>query len=60
MIDERRTEQAAAVAATVAPVPLPAKSWRDVQARAATLGARADLSNDGSQVRIVVDLPPAD
>jgi two-component system sensor histidine kinase DegS len=59
MIDERRTEQAAAVAATVAPVPLPVKSWRDVQARAATLGARADLSNDGSQVRIVVDLPPA-
>jgi len=59
MIDERRTEQAAAEAATIAPVPLPAKSWHDVRARAATLGARAELSNDGSQVRIVVDLPPA-
>jgi len=46
-------------AATIAPVPLPAKSWHDVRARAATLGARAELSNDGSQVRILVDLPPA-
>ena len=56
---ERRTELAAAEAATIAPIPLPAKSWHDVRARAATLGARAELSNDGSQVRIVVDLPPA-
>jgi two-component system, NarL family, sensor histidine kinase DegS len=60
MIDDRRTERAAAEAATVAPIALPAKSWRDVQARAATLGARPELSNDGSQVRILVDLPPAD
>lgn len=59
MIDERRTEQAEAEAAIVAPIALPAKSWRDVQARAATLGARAELSNDGSQVRILVDIPPA-
>ena len=34
MIDERRGEQAAAKAASDAPVALPAKSWRDVTARA--------------------------
>ena len=59
MIDERRDEQAAAEAAIVAPIPLPAKSWRDVQARATTLGAEAELSDDGSQVRIVVIIPAA-
>ena len=59
MITERRDEKAAEVAASVAPVALPAKSWRDVQARAATLGVRAELSDDGSQVRIVIDLPAA-
>ena len=59
MIDERRDEQAAADAAIVAPIPLPAKSWRDVQARATTLGAEAELSDDGSQVRIVVIIPSA-
>jgi two-component system, NarL family, sensor histidine kinase DegS len=59
MIDERRDEQAAIQAAEVAPVELPAKSWRDVQARATTIDATAELSNDGSQVRIYVELPPA-
>ncbi len=59
MIDERRDEQAAADAAIIAPVALPAKSWRDVQARATTLGAEAELSDDGSQVRIVVTIPTA-
>jgi len=59
MIDERKTERAAAEAATAAPVALPAKSWRDVRARAGTIGAHAELSNDGSQVRILVDIPPA-
>ncbi len=60
MIDERRDEQAAARAADIAPIALPAKSWRDIQARATTLGAKAELSDDGSQVRINADLPPAD
>ena len=55
MIDERRGEQAAARRPSVAPVALPAKSWRDVKARAATLDARAELSDDGSQVRITVE-----
>jgi two-component system sensor histidine kinase DegS len=58
MIEDRRDEKAAAQAASVAPIGLPAKSWRDVQARAATIGARAELVADGSEVRITVDLPP--
>ena len=59
MIEDRRDEKAAARAASVAPVALPLKSWRDVQARAATIGARAELAEDGSEVRITVDLPPS-
>jgi two-component system, NarL family, sensor histidine kinase DegS len=59
MIADRRDEKAAARAASVAPIGLPVKSWRDVQARAATIGARAELAADGSEVRITVDLPPA-
>jgi two-component system sensor histidine kinase DegS len=60
MISERRDEHAAAVAATTAPVALPLKTWHDVQARAASLGARAELSSDGSEVRMTTDLPAAD
>ena len=59
MIEDRRDERAAAKAVIDAPIALPAKSWRDVQARAATIGARAELLDDGSEVRITVDLPPA-
>jgi hypothetical protein len=58
MIEDRRDERAAAQAASVAPIALPARSWRDVQARAATIDARAELVDDGSEVRITVDLPP--
>ena len=57
MIEDRRDERAAAQAVSDAPIALPAKSWRDVQARAATIGARAELLDDGSEVRITVDLP---
>ena len=60
MIEDRRDEQAAAVAASTAPVALPIKTWRDVQARAASLGARAELSEDGSEVRMTADLPATD
>jgi two-component system sensor histidine kinase DegS len=59
MIEDRRGERAAAAALTGAPVAMPAKSWRAIEARAVTLGARAELTADGSEVRLVVDLPPA-
>jgi two-component system sensor histidine kinase DegS len=59
MIEDRQDERAAAHAATVAPIALAAKTWRDVQARAATLGIRVELSADGAELRIVIDLPPS-
>ncbi len=58
MIADRQGEEAAALAATVAPVPMPAKAWREIQSRALTLGAAVDLSSAGDALRIVVDLPP--
>jgi two-component system sensor histidine kinase DegS len=59
MIEDRQDERAAAHAATVAPIALAAKTWRDIQARAATLGIRVELSADGAELRIVIDLPPS-
>jgi len=59
MIEDRNSKDAAAAAASVAPIPLPAKAWREIQTRAATLGATATLSADGSEMQIVVDLPHA-
>jgi two-component system, NarL family, sensor histidine kinase DegS len=59
MIEDRRDEKAAAQAASAAPIGLPLKSWRDVQARAATIDARVELADGGSEVRITIDLPPA-
>jgi hypothetical protein len=59
MIEDRQDERAAAHAATVAPIALAAKTWRDIQARAATLEIRVELSIDGAELRIVIDLPPA-
>ena len=58
MIADRQGEEAAALAATVAPVPMPAKAWREIQSRAATLGAAVSLSPAGDELRIVVGLPP--
>jgi two-component system sensor histidine kinase DegS len=59
MIEDRQGERAAAHAATVAPIALAAKTWRDIQARATTLGIHVELSADGAELRIVIDLPPA-
>jgi signal transduction histidine kinase len=59
MIEDRQDERAAAHAATVAPIALAAKTWRDIQTRAATLEIRVELSIDGAELRIVIDLPPA-
>ena len=57
MIEDRRGERAAVDAQAIAPLAMPAKPWRDIQSRAATLGARAELSADGTEVRLTVDLP---
>jgi two-component system, NarL family, sensor histidine kinase DegS len=52
MIDERRIAQASAAEAGRSHV-LPAKAWREIVQRAATLGVVAELLADGTEVRLV-------
>jgi hypothetical protein len=40
--------------------PLPAKAWREIQQRAATLGVVAELLADGTEVRLVAQVPAAE
>jgi two-component system sensor histidine kinase DegS len=58
MIEDRRGERRAKVEAarTAAIAALPASSWRDIQQRAATIGATVELLDDGGTVRVTV--PP--
>ncbi len=53
MIDERRTAQASAAEAGRSHHVLPAKAWREIVQRAATLGVVAELLADGTEVRLV-------
>jgi two-component system, NarL family, sensor histidine kinase DegS len=52
--DER---QAAEKAVRDSIVALPAGNWREIQGRASSIGVTAELSSDGSEVRLVADLP---
>ncbi|HEY7736749.1 MAG TPA: histidine kinase [Candidatus Limnocylindrales bacterium] len=58
MMEDRRADHVAAVeAARVASIAvLPTAAWRSLEERATTLGASAQLLDDGGQVRIVVPL----
>ena len=58
MIQDRRGEQRAKVEAarTAAIAALPPTAWRDIQQRAATIGASVELLDDGGTVRVTV--PP--
>jgi hypothetical protein len=38
-------------------VTLPSTTWREVQSRAATLGLTVELSADGSELRLLAELP---
>jgi two-component system sensor histidine kinase DegS len=61
MIEDRRADSSAAAAEEArrsAWVPLPPAEWREIHDRAATLGIVAELLADGTEVRLVVDLPP--
>jgi two-component system, NarL family, sensor histidine kinase DegS len=64
MIDERReaAEAATEAARASAIVSLPAATWREIQARAASVGAGVELAAGGGELRISVDLaqPAAD
>lgn len=61
MIEDRRAASSAAAAEEArrtAWVPLPPAEWRDIHDRATTLGITAELLADGTEVRLVVDVPP--
>jgi two-component system sensor histidine kinase DegS len=55
LADER---EAAAAAVREAIVGLPASSWREIQGRASSIGVTAELMDDGSELRLVADIPP--
>ena len=61
MMEERRADARgrAETAEREAIVSMPASTWREIQARATTLGLEAELSADGSELSIVLDLPRA-
>jgi two-component system sensor histidine kinase DegS len=52
--DEREAAEAAIRASIVA---LPAANWREIQGRASSIGVTAELLSDGSEVRLVADMP---
>jgi two-component system sensor histidine kinase DegS len=60
MMADRRADARDAVEAArrQAIVVLPPSTWREIQSRAATLGMAAELSPDGDEVRLVVEMPP--
>jgi two-component system, NarL family, sensor histidine kinase DegS len=60
MIEDRRADSSAAaaeVARLAVWVPLAVAAWREIQGRAATLGISAELLGDGTEVRLVAELP---
>jgi len=59
MLEERRADERDAAEAAVREsiVLLPASTWREVQGRAASIGVTAELLGDGSEVRLVADIP---
>jgi hypothetical protein len=61
MMEERRADarDRADTARRDAIVSLPPSTWREIQGRAATLGLDVELSADGSELRIVTELPQA-
>ena len=61
MMEDRRADarDAAEAARREAIVVLPPSTWREIQGRASTLGLLAELSGEGSVVRVVADLAPA-
>ena len=62
MMEDRRADARDAIEAARrdAIVVLPPSTWREIQSRAATLAIGAELSPDGTELRLVADLPPLD
>jgi hypothetical protein len=59
MMEDRRADarDAAAAATREAIVVLPPSTWREISSRADTLGVIADLSADGAEVHLIVEVP---
>ena len=59
MMEERRSDarNRAESAQREAVVSLPASTWREIQGRATTLGLEVKLADDGSELRLVANLP---
>jgi two-component system sensor histidine kinase DegS len=54
LADERDAAEAAIRDSIVA---LPAANWREIQSRASSIGVMAELLSDGSELRLVADIP---
>ena len=59
MFEERKEDerQAAEAAVRESIVELPVAKWREIQGRAASIGVTAELLLDGSELRLVADIP---
>jgi two-component system, NarL family, sensor histidine kinase DegS len=59
MFEERLADERAAAEAAVREsiVALPAANWREIQGRASSIGVTAELLLDGSELRLVADIP---
>ena len=62
MMEDRRTarREMAEAARRAALVTLPPGAWREIQQRAATIGVTAELLAEGSELRLLVELPGPD
>ena len=62
MIEDRRADErdAAELARRGAIVTLPSGTWREIQQRASTIGVSAELVGEGSELRILAELPAGD
>jgi two-component system sensor histidine kinase DegS len=61
MMEERRADArtAAETAQRNSIVELPSTTWREIQGRASPLGLTVELSSDGSELRLLAELPQA-
>jgi hypothetical protein len=61
MMEDRRADArtAAETAQRDSIVELPSSTWREIQARATTIGLTVELSTDGSELRLLAELPQA-
>ena len=61
MMEQRRADAitAAEVARRESIVELPSRTWREIQGRATPLGLTVELSGDGSELRLLAELPQA-